>query len=150
MDLHSYTVFSPAENAQNKQSRFNQICQKRSDIGNFQSALWTIVGEWTSATTDCAKYLNGRFVGARYDGSYPGSYYIGDCRTRTGDGSTFSDLYKQYLRQMFATQASVYQTGSGWVYWTWKTEYAADWDYQRQLQMGIIPYDLDNLQNVQC
>lgn len=33
--------------------------------------LWLIVGEWTPAQTDCATYLNGRGIGARYDVKNP-------------------------------------------------------------------------------
>ncbi|KDN44126.1 glycoside hydrolase family 5 protein [Tilletiaria anomala UBC 951] len=150
MDQHIYTVFSPQEVSQSKSSRFKQICSHRNDIKNNQGNLWTVIGEWTVAPTDCAKYLNGRGVGARYDGSYPGSSYVGDCSTKTGDGSNFSSSYKAFLAQMFATQISVYETGSGWIMWTWKTEQAADWDYQRGLAGGWIPKKLDNPSNVQC
>lgn len=36
----------------------------------------------------------------------------------------------------------MYESASlGWVMWTWKTEAAADWDYQRGVQGGWIPKD---------
>ena len=38
------------------------------------STLRLVVGEWTPAANDCAKYLNGCRIGARYDGSYAYSY----------------------------------------------------------------------------
>jgi hypothetical protein len=50
-DTHSYTVFSPQEVGQSQQDRLNQVCSKRSDLRNNMQYYWTIVGEWTSATT---------------------------------------------------------------------------------------------------
>lgn len=43
-----------------------------------------------------------------------------------------------------------YETGSGWIMWTWKTEEAADWDYQKGLQYGYITYNLDSKGAVYC
>ncbi|KAN0066276.1 hypothetical protein ACQY0O_000370 [Thecaphora frezii] len=151
LDTHIYTVFSPAENAMSNQQRLSTICDKTSSLQSSQQNLYTVVGEWTPAPTDCARYLNGRFVGARYDGSYGGdSYRIGSCSGKTGDGSNFSTSYKDYLRQMFETQVSVYERGSGWIMWTWKTEAAADWDYQRGLQQGWITRNLNSRPNAAC
>lgn len=57
-------------------------------------------GEWSTAVTDCAKWLNGRGVGSRWDGTYgDGNEALGSCTGYTGDYSTFSDDYKQYLRK---------------------------------------------------
>ena len=75
------------------------------DFNNNQ--LWTIVGEWTPAMTDCAKYLNGRGVGARYDGSFrQGAHVYGSCNGQTGPGSTFTQDYKNFLRQSWEAQVS--------------------------------------------
>ncbi|KAI0281201.1 hypothetical protein BGY98DRAFT_959254, partial [Russula aff. rugulosa BPL654] len=53
--------------------------------------------------TDCAKYLNGRGVGARYDGSI-----------RTGIGSTFSQEYKDLLTHTYRFYFTDYHdTGCG-------------------------------------
>ena len=71
--------------------------------------MWTIVGEWTPAMTDCAKYLNGRGVGARYDGSIrKGAPRYGSCAGKTGQGSTFSQEYKDFLRKSWEAQVSAY------------------------------------------
>lgn len=55
LDTHIYTVFSPAENAMSKSQRLNTICGKRNSIASSQQNLYTVVGEWTNAPTDCAK-----------------------------------------------------------------------------------------------
>lgn len=152
LDTHIYSVFVIDQVAMSNSDRLNFYCNMAGSISSSNSNnLWTIVGEWTTAPTDCAKYLNGRGVGARYDGSFgQGSYYVGSCANKSGDGSKFSSSYKNFLKQMFETQISVYERGSGWVFWTWKTESAADWDYQRGLQGGWITYNLNSRPNAKC
>ncbi|KAF8971704.1 glycoside hydrolase superfamily [Flammula alnicola] len=95
---------------------------------------------WTPASNDCAKYLNGRGVGARYDGSYPGSTRVGSCTGLTGSASTFSSSYKTFLRQFWEAQVMSYEKGGqGWIQWTWKAENADEWTYQAGLANGWIP-----------
>lgn len=80
--------------------------------------------------------------GARYDGTFPGSWHVGSCPPKTGTGKAFSSSYKVQLRKLFELQTSIYESAaSGWIMWTWKTEAAADWDYQRGLAGGWIPRD---------
>lgn len=140
-------------------AHLSTACSKAGTLGDFSSNhIWTIVGEWSLASTDCAKYvsshhpnsintydffryLNGRGVGARYDGSHSGSSYIGSCSGKTGSGSSFSNDYKTFLRKFFEAQRSSYEAGAGWVYWTWKAENADDWSYQAGLKYGWIPRD---------
>jgi len=71
LDHHSYSVFSQDQIELSKQDRMNQICDSGNDLVSSNSNLYTFVGEWTPAPTDCARYLNGRGVGARYDATYP-------------------------------------------------------------------------------
>lgn len=70
------------------------------------------MGEWTLASTDCAKYLNGRGLGSRYDGSYPGSPYIGTCDDKSNDVDRFSEWV--FLSQYILSK--VY-TGTHTSYW---------------------------------
>lgn len=65
-----------------------------------ESNLFTIIGEWSTAVTDCAKWLNGRGVGSRWDGTYAANEPVfGNCTGWSGNMSTFSDDYKAFLRQ---------------------------------------------------
>ncbi|KAI0654497.1 exo-beta-1,3-glucanase [Cubamyces menziesii] len=139
MDTHIYQMFSQDEVSRTNQQHIQAACSVGSSLSSFD--LWVIVGEWTPAATDCAKYLNGRGVGARYDGSYPGSTYVGSCNGITGSASSFSSSYKQFLRQYWEAQTSTYEQGAGWIQWTWKAENADDWSYQAGLQNGWIPQD---------
>ena len=67
-----------------------------------RSNLYTVSGEWSNAITDCAKWLNGRGVGARWDGSLasgPDEPALGSCDGWSGNMSAFSAEYRAFLRQ---------------------------------------------------
>lgn len=92
--------------------------------------------------TDCAKYLNGRGAGSRYDGTFSGSTYVGSCTGLTGKASTFSASFKTFLRQAWEAQVIAFERGGqGWLMWTWKTESADEWSYQAGLANGWIPHN---------
>ncbi|KAG6837641.1 hypothetical protein H0H93_004917 [Arthromyces matolae] len=137
MDIHKYQMFSVAENQRSNQEHISVACSQGASLSSFD--LWVVVGEWTPAATDCAKYLNGRGVGSRYDGTYPGSTRVGSCKGLTGSASTFSSSYKTFLRQYWEAQATAYEQGQGWIQWTWKAENADEWSYQAGLANGWIP-----------
>jgi len=144
MDTHIYTIFSVAENRMSQAQHISTVCGKQSTLSTFD--LWTIVGEWTPAATDCAKYLNGRGVGSRFDGTHPDSDgRIGTCTGITGKASTFSASYKSFLRQFWEAQVISYEKGQGWIQWTWKTEQTDEWSYKAGLANGWIPSDPTDL-----
>jgi len=99
MDVHEYQVFSSGELAMSWDQHIATACSKRSQYANFH--LWTVVGEWSLAFTDCAGLNN-----ARYDGSFPGSSRIGSCTPWTGSGSAFSGDYKDFLRRFWEAQVT--------------------------------------------
>ena len=59
------------------------------------------IGEWSNSPTDCAQWLNGRGVGARWDGTWPGSegQGLGSCSNWTGNYTGFPSNYTAFLRQ---------------------------------------------------
>jgi len=144
MDTHIYTIFSVPEVQMTQPQHISTVCAKQSSLSTFD--LWVIVGEWTPAATDCAKYLNGRGVGSRYDGSYSGSTRVGSCTGLTGSASSFSSSYKTFLRQFWEAQVISYEKGQGWIQWTWKAENADEWSYQAGLANGWIPQDPTDLE----
>lgn len=150
LDTHIYSIFTPTQAGWTHQERLNFYCSYRSQLSDVQSHLWTVVGEWSNANTDCARWLNGRGRGSRYAGEYDGSTLSGDCSTRTGNGANFSTAFKKQLKEIFDTQRDVYETGSGWIYWAWKTESASEWSYKDGLKYGWITKDLDSQGSVQC
>ncbi|KAH7886065.1 glycoside hydrolase family 5 protein [Phlebopus sp. FC_14] len=143
MDTHIYQVFSNSDVAMSYQEHIDAACQTQSELSSFD--LWLVVGEWSPASTDCAKYLNGRGVGSRYDGTYPGSTAVGSCTGLTGSASSFSSSYKTFLRQFWEAQVISYEAGDGWLQWTWKAENADEWSYQAGLANGWIPQNPTDL-----
>ena len=124
-------------NAWSDKQHIQAACSKASDLK--QAPLWVVVGEWSPASTDCAKYLNGRGVGARYDGTRRDSSRVGSCTGKSGSASNFSSNYKKFLRQFWEAQATAYENGQGWIQWAWKAENADEWSYQAGLKYGWIP-----------
>ena len=82
-------------------------CQVLDTLSSYaKSNLYTVSGEWSNAVTDCAKWLNGRGVGARWDGTWqPDQPTFGSCDGYTGDMSSFSDDYKKFLRKSVCLSA---------------------------------------------
>lgn len=76
-------------------------CSSMADLTNFATKnIWTVVGEWSTAVTDCALWLNGRGVGARWDGTwFTSNVPLGSCDGWTGSSSNFTNDYKTFLRQ---------------------------------------------------
>ena len=77
--------------------------------------------------TDCALSLNGRGVGARYDGTFDyqgvGSSYIGSCAgLDVGTVDALPADVKTALGQFTEAQLDAYEQAEGWIYWAWKTE----------------------------
>ncbi|KAJ7597458.1 exo-beta-1,3-glucanase [Mycena floridula] len=140
LDSHIYSMFTSKGNQMTESQHIKEMCNQGPNITS--SGLWTIVGEWTPATNDCAKYLNGLGVGARYDGTMSGSTRVGSCQGVSGKASTFTPAYKTLLAKMWSAQVFTYEKyGLGWIQWTWKAEQADDWSYQAGLKAGFISQD---------
>ncbi|KAF7719880.1 Glucan 1,3-beta-glucosidase [Penicillium ucsense] len=139
MDTHHYEVFDSGLLTLDTPAHIGNTCKFVNDHV-LTSDKWTVVGEWTGAMTDCAKYLNGRGIGARYDGSYPGSTAVGSCDGKSyGNIDTLTPDERTNIRKFIEGQLDAYEKGSGWLYWTWKTEGAPEWDMQKQIAGGIFP-----------
>ncbi|EPS27856.1 putative glucan 1,3-beta-glucosidase A [Penicillium oxalicum] len=139
MDTHHYEVFDNGLLTLDTTSHVRNTCQFVEDHV-LHADKWTVVGEWTGAMTDCAKYLNGKGVGARYDGTYPGSSVVGSCAGKSfGNMDTLTGDERTNIRKFIEGQLDAYEKGSGWLYWTWKTEGAPEWDMQMQLAGGVFP-----------
>ncbi|KAI0067460.1 glycoside hydrolase family 5 protein [Artomyces pyxidatus] len=143
MDYHEYQIFSDPELARSQAEHLAFACTLLPPMQALaNTTMWTITGEWSTAITDCAIWLNGRGVGARWDGTYgDGAPAFGSCDGYTGDSSTFSEDYKTFMRQYWEVQVEIGEAVQGWIYWTWKTESADEWSYQKGLEGGWIPQD---------
>lgn len=91
-----------------------------------------------------AYWLNGRGVGARWDGTYnyegQGSSYIGSCDgpKRSGTADQIQGADRTNLQRFINAQMAGYEKANGWIFWTWKTEAAPEWDYRALANAGIV------------
>lgn len=144
MDLHVYQIFSNGELSRSWDEHVNFMCNRIDEFTGYASRnLWLVMGEWSNAQTDCCRYLNGRGIGARWDGTYAGDAPLGSCQGMTGSYTTFSEPYKASMRKYWEAQVTVAERVNGWVYWTWKAEDADDWSYQKGVEAGYIPRNPD-------
>lgn len=141
VDHHDYQIFGGGVGMSVEQHR-QQTCNS---IDNYRNSdKWTIVGEWSGALTDCAKYLNGFRAGNRYEGSFPGSSWVGSCAGKSGRVSDWSQEWKDNIRRYIETQLDAYEANTeGWVFWNFKTEGSAgEWDLFQLLDGGVFPQPL--------
>ncbi|KIM31818.1 glycoside hydrolase family 5 protein [Serendipita vermifera MAFF 305830] len=140
LDTHYYGIYDDTRARWSWDQQIAGACAQAAALRS--SSLWTIVGEWTTAATDCAaQAFNGPNSKSRYDGSLPGTTPIGSCVPWTGSGSTFSQEYKTFLRKFFEAQTFAFEAGAGWIYWSWKLEKSDEWSYSKGLEYGWIPQD---------
>ncbi|KAJ2255220.1 hypothetical protein GGI13_001727 [Coemansia sp. RSA 455] len=158
LDTHTYHVFVKDRLMLSRDDHLKATCQDASNVRNFNTQLWTITGEWSLATTDCARWLNGFGRGARWDGSLPwevnGPVYPGATCAGQNSISAWDAPTRVFFRQFAEAQMDAYEAGSGWFFWNFKTEEADDWNYIKLAQNGLIPnpptdrhysrYSLDN------
>jgi glucan 1,3-beta-glucosidase len=144
LDTHIYQVFSPGENSRTPCQHVANACANKGLLTGTDK--WVVVGEWTGAQTDCAKWLNGLGTGARYDGTFTGSggsYYIGNCAGKSvGTVSAMSQVDKTNLQAYVEAQMDAYESHTGWFFWCWKTESAPEWNFQDLLANDLIPQPL--------
>lgn len=141
LDTHQYQVFSDAQVAMSPAAHVAAACALGPQLAAMDK--WTVVGEWTGAQTDCAKWLNGFGVGARYDGTYPGSAHVGDCAGKdVGTVAGLSEADKENLGRMVEAQMDAYEAHTGWIFWAWKTESAPEWHFMNLTSEGIVPQPL--------
>lgn len=136
IDHHHYQVFSQDDLEKSIDENIETVCSWGRAGGN--EAHWNVVGEWSAALTDCATWLNGVGKGARYSGDLENCPYIDSCDKYTDYGKWPSE-YRQNVRKYIEAQMDAYEQAAGWIYWTWKTENAVEWDFSRLIQAGIFP-----------
>ncbi|RMY13095.1 hypothetical protein D0868_02202 [Hortaea werneckii] len=140
LDHHEYQCFTNELVAMEPWQHRQYVCN---NAGVYSGAdKWTIIGEWSAAMTDCAAALNGYGIGARYDGTYPGSSYVGSCEDRNYI-DTWSQTLRDDVRGYIEAQLETFERQTdGWIFWTWKTEGSPEWDAQRLIDNGIFPQPL--------
>lgn len=141
-DTHHYEVFDSGSLQMSASDHVSSACGFGSQMAT--NNKWTIAGEWSGAATDCAQWLNGRGVGARYDGTYnkdgQGSSYIGSCDGKySGTVEGLSTADKDNLKSFIEAQIVAFEKAAGWIFWTWKNEAAPEWHFQNLTQQVSKP-----------
>ncbi|KAB5593471.1 hypothetical protein CTheo_3105 [Ceratobasidium theobromae] len=116
MDTHIYQIFNTQQVAMSWSDKLKATCTYGDQLANYiarPDGFRTYVGEWTTSFTDCAKWLNGRGVGARLDGSRDGSQFVMTCDGLTGSMDKFSDDHKTWMRRYFDAQVVAFERASG-------------------------------------
>lgn len=138
VDHHSYQVFDDGAVAMSVDQHVSSACGSGGDLASGGHPI--VVGEWSGALTDCAKYLNGRYTGSRYDGSFAGEQPSGSCAgLSSGSVSALSDQMRSNIGRFIDAQIQAYEQGAGWIFWTWRTEGAPEWDMQQLLEAHVFP-----------
>ncbi|KAJ2716482.1 hypothetical protein H4R19_000621 [Coemansia spiralis] len=141
LDTHIYHVFDDSGLKLTAAGHISRACADGQPIGNFNERTRTICGEFSLATTDCARWLNGFQRGARWDGTYLRTTPIATDASCSGKESigAWSAHKRAALQQFAMAQLEAYERGSGWIFWNFKTESADAWNYIKLAQAGIIP-----------
>jgi glucan 1,3-beta-glucosidase len=140
LDHHEYQIFTDDLVAMVPWQHRQQVCNNAYTYSGADK--WTFVGEWSAAMTDCAYALNGFGVGARYDGTYPGSKYVGSC-SGINNLATWSQTFKDDTRGYIEAQMEAFEAKTqGWIFWNFKTESAPEWDAFHLIDAGIFPQPL--------
>lgn len=141
LDHHVYEVFSSdklKENVDEHIISLKELTNKFMSIPRIQ-----IVGEWSAALTDCAKWLNGVGRGSRLDNTFLNGGFIGKCRF----GNDFRKLKRRdklNTRKIIEAQLDIFNQTNGFFYWTWKTEDAVEWNMSMLADLGMFPVPLDH------
>lgn len=151
VDHHRYEVFSDGQLRESQQQRIRNIINYGKSIHDELSYHPAVVGEWSGALTDCARWLNGVGIGARYDGTYYDTTDfhtdkdpIGSCISQSPI-ENWPEWYREEVRQFVEVQLATYSTQtSGYIFWNYKTENAVEWDYLALKKNDMFPQPLDN------
>lgn len=154
VDHHHYEVFTVDQLKKSSDTRVEDIINYASAIGDEQDYHPSLIGEFSAAITDCARWLNGVGTGSRYDGTFDESQLIanspddnsdekyttaiGECKNFL-EGDLDSDE-KKAVRKFIEVQLIEYEKKSaGWIFWNYKTEDAIEWDFKKLTKKGLFP-----------
>jgi glucan 1,3-beta-glucosidase len=146
-DHHEYQVFSDELVALQPWQHRQLVCNNAETYSRRGTSHNLVVGEWTAAMTDCAPYLNGYKLGARYDATYPNasantSPYVGSCADKV-TVDTWDEYWRGDMRGYIEAQLEIFEKdANGWIFWNFKTENAHEWSAFALLDAGLFPQPL--------
>lgn len=159
LDHHHYEVFTVDQLDKSENARIQDIKNYGESVAKEKEYHPSLVGEWSGAITDCAKWLNGVGTGARYDGTFDESQLV---RSNAINGTAesqfkfkdkkrscenvtfvedFSKQHKENIRKFIEIQLLTYEnSNSGWIFWNYKTENAIEWDFKKLVEHKLFPH----------
>lgn len=143
VDHHHYQVFSAGELQRSMDQHISTTCNE--GFAHTKEYHWNLVGEWSAALTDCARWLNGVGRGARWSGDYDNSPYINSCDQFT-EFANWPDWQKTNTRKYIEAQLDAYTMMNGYFFWNWKCENAIEWDMKELIKEGMFPQPLNDRQ----
>lgn len=143
LDHHHYRWRTPEDLAMSVDEHMDVACENgRQHMNEYH---WNVVGEWSGAMTDCARWLNGVGHGSRWTGDFNNPEKIGSCEPYT-QVDQWTDEHRKDLRRFIEGQIDAYSTASGWLFWNWKTEDAIEWSMSDLIKEGVFPQPFDDRQ----
>ncbi|KAF7728604.1 hypothetical protein EC973_005831 [Apophysomyces ossiformis] len=154
LETHTYLIFDQGLVSMSRDQQATFPCGSwRRDLKNAMASVApTMVGEFSLATNDCGKYVNGVGLGTRYEGTFmenghPVPAVCPNCNcTASNDWKNWTEDYKVFLRQFIERQMDAFENSLGWFFWTYKTENHINphWDYSLGWEQGWIPRDAND------
>lgn len=143
LDRHEYQTFDAGQVRWPSSKHVRLACEQAFSIEQNGLTHPTVVGEFSAATNDCDRWLNGYGKGSRYEGTPPFASDlppVGSCEPLR-HAAAFTDGYRAFLRQYAEAQMQAWDVGLGWIYWNFKTEggCAPHFDYLLGVQEGYLP-----------
>lgn len=145
IDHHHYEVFSVQELNLSITQHLNSIRNYADGILKERNSHPAVLGEWSAALTDCTPYLNSVHFGTRWEGTYPytnepvSNQFLGSCEN-INQWKKWSKEHKRFTRKYIEMQLDHYELQmNGWIFWTYKTEEAIEWDFKRLAKYGLFP-----------
>lgn len=142
MDHHEYQIFAASLIKFSLEQHTARVCSSTSEWSGGDKLQ--LVGEFSSAMTDCAPWLNGRGSSSLYDNSLPGGTHNENWNCAAINNITlWTQSMKDGHRKYLEAQLDSFEDGSqGWIFWNFKTEGVAEWDLYALLDAGVFPQPL--------
>lgn len=139
LDHHLYEIFSTNQVSLGIEEHVNNVIGQGEAMAKIPQK--SIVGEFSGAITDCTKYINGVGLGARYNGTFPSSEYLGSCEGHDDIHSWSPEKKRDTMRFLKVQFDTFSQKSKGWIFWCYKTENTIEWDLKRLNEYGMLPVD---------
>lgn len=143
VDHHHYEVFTVGGLNLTIAEHINNIKSYSSGIA--EENIPAVVGEWSAALTDCTPWLNGVGIGTRWEGTSPyDNAPLGKCANVNNWDKWLKKEKKDHCKWIEIQLDQYSSKTKGWIFWCWKTESTIEWDFQRLVNLGLMPQPLDN------